>query len=141
MNRIVCVTALYVLFSTMSAVSVLQGLDSSFIRVSQEDTEAISLELSIQALERSEAGAFSLPEQFSAFQRQKTPVPTLVVLVQVADTGDYECEYSGHITPTGIRSGEISGVEQGVVTLGKPYWFRNLRGIDGIYLADSEQSR
>lgn len=134
MNRIVCVTALYVLFSTMSAVSVLQSLDSSFIRVSQEDTEAISLELSIQALERSEAGAFSLPEQFSAFQRQKTPVPTLVVHVQVADTGDYECEYSGHITPTGIRSGEISGVEQGVVTLGKPYWFRNLRGIE-VYIS------
>lgn len=106
------------------------GSADSGISVSQVSPAEISVDLGIREIGLDASGICRLPLELAEYRRSGDPSGGMVVHLAIAESGDYAFRISGEPVATGITAATFRGNGMPVVSLSKPYWFRDVRGLD-----------
>ncbi len=101
----------------------------SFVKVQQTADNEIELRIRIAAVDIDSDGKIKLPDEFRPHSRGSA-IPIWSFHLALPGNGDIETTVEEHRTRLNIPSIMVSKPGTKCVTIGKPYWFRDIRGVD-----------
>ena len=101
----------------------------SFVKVQQTADNEIELRIRIAAVDIDSDGKIKLPDEFRSHSRGSA-IPIWYFHLALPSNGEIETTIEEHRTRLNIPSIMVSKPGTKCVTIGKPYWFRDIRGVD-----------
>jgi len=129
MSRIWGLILLLIIVTDLAAIRYdLKGGESS-VRVLQNRQDLIELEIRIAAIDVYADRPATLPVELIPYARDKKT--TLMEFhLAIPDGTETETEVEEHRSPVDIPSYSVTGHSNSSVLIGKPYWLRDIRGVD-----------
>jgi hypothetical protein len=132
MNKISIVVVLIMLPVSAFSTSFILNEGSSYIHLSKINKSDFLLELNLSSCDYSDKGGIVLPNQFDRYLLRKKPYPQLIIHLAVENAGDYTFDFTEHRTRTDVSSNDQAVSDNQTVMISKPYWLRDIRGLDVI---------
>ncbi len=102
----------------------------SCVRCTQKNPAYLSIEINIGALFTDSEGRIALPPQIGSYARYDKLLPRLTFNVALPESGEFSARTSLHAVPTDIANADSQQFNPELVTLSKPYWLRDIRGME-----------
>ena len=129
MNKLACI------FLCLACICLLPALDlrlkpgDSSARIIRSNPSGLELRINLSAVSADSDGKIGLPDDLNSFVIPGN-ASQLVFHLALPSTGDFRMNFSEHSTRSGLPAPEGYIPPSETVSVGEPYWLREVRGVD-----------
>lgn len=129
MNKLTCLALCLALVSLLPALNVDLNTAGSYARINRSDPTGIELSINLGSISIGSGGNILLPAELKQFAKSDA-VPTLLFHLALPSTGNFQATISERQCHSGIPTPQGYASPSATVSIGKPYWMRDIRGVD-----------
>ncbi len=131
-NAMIAICLFFALVSLCFGTAIDPYYPDTAIKVSRFNASSLRLEISMAGVEYSSGGKVTLPPALGSHAVMDAGLPRLLLHLALPGEGEYSLGYHAPWKETGIMIPAAAQVDTEVVAVGKPYWLRDIRGMDVV---------
>jgi hypothetical protein len=132
MRKLFSFVCILMLFATIYGQTIALNNAGNYLRASSVNSTTLRIEYNLESISFDAEGKPQLPSYFAKYSNSIKDYPLISFHVAVNETGDFHIAKTVHQQQTQLAGTGKDALNGEVVTIGKPYWLRELRGVEVI---------